>query len=129
MPLDMPTDTALRFPLLCRAWGETDLPGVRIVNTPAELREFVVAEWLGEEGDELDEVMLQLNDPREWERSDTTDMVSFEFEIGGVSFERVYHSGATAEEAAFDPESDCQKTHRECEAPDLCAECGHCKGA
>ena len=29
----------------------------------------------------------------------------------------------------FDPDSDCEKNHRECEAPDLCAKCGHCMGA
>lgn len=89
----MPTDTALRFPLLCRAWSETDLPSVRIVNTPAEIREFLVAEWLGEEGEELDGIMLLLNDPDRWE-GDTPDMVAFEFEIGGVSLERVFASGA-----------------------------------
>lgn len=89
----MPTDTALRFPLLCRAWGETDLPSVRIVNTPAEIREFLVAEWLGEEDEELDGIMLLLNDPDRWE-GDSPDMVSFEFEIGGVSLERVFASGA-----------------------------------
>lgn len=93
MPLDMPTDTAIRFPLLCRCWGETDLPGARIVNSLTELREFLIAEWLGEEGDDLDEVMLQLHDPREWDR-DVTGMVSYTFEIGGVSLERIYHSGA-----------------------------------
>lgn len=91
----LPTDTALRFPLLCRAWGESELPSVRIVNTPAEIREFLVAEWLGEEGDQLDDTMLQLNDPDEWQ-GDTPDKVSFEFEFGGVSLERVHASGATA---------------------------------
>lgn len=89
----MTAHTAIRFPLLCRAWGETDQPGVRIVNSLTELREFLIAEWLGEEGEELDETMRMLNDPDEWER-DTSGMVSFEFEIGGVSLERVYHSGA-----------------------------------
>lgn len=89
----LPTDTALRFPLLCRAWGEAELPSVRIVNTPAEIREFLVAEWLGEEGEELDEIMLLLNAPEGWE-GETRDMFSLKFEIGGVSLERVHASGA-----------------------------------
>lgn len=101
----MPTDTALRFPLLCRAWGETDLPSVRIVNTTAEIREFLVAEWLGEEGEELDGIMLLLNDPGEWE-GETPDMVSFKFEIGGVSLERVCASGAPGTDVAGQPEGD-----------------------
>jgi len=91
----LPTDTALRFPLLCRAWGESELPSVRIVNTPAEIREFLVAEWLGEEGEKLDEVMQLLNDPEGWE-GETRDMFSLKFEIGGVSLERVHASGAAS---------------------------------
>lgn len=89
----MPTDTAIRFPLLCRAWGETDLAGVRIANSLTEVREFLIAEWLGEEGEELDEVMQQLHDPDEWGR-EAPDAVVFTFKIGGVSIERVYHSGS-----------------------------------
>lgn len=96
MPLDMPTETAIRFPLLCRAWGETDLPGVRIVNSMTELSEFLIAEWLGKPGPDLDDVMLELHDPAVWDAG-TSGMVAFEFEIGGVSLERVYHSGSAGE--------------------------------
>lgn len=81
--------------LLCRAWGETDCPGVKLARTVDEVRAFLIAEWLGSEDAEdydgsntLQGVLAELA-AHDW-REDRT--LSWQFEIGGVSIEDVYES-------------------------------------
>ena len=76
---------------LCKAWGETDLPSASIVNSLRAARSFLIAEWLGAECEEADEAIEQMQqcwlDEREW---------ALEFEIGGISVERVFEAALAA---------------------------------
>ncbi|MGE0350029.1 hypothetical protein [Hydrogenophaga sp.] len=81
------------LPLLCEAWGESDLPCAFIAYTEAEIRKFIVNEWLGDPDDpHATEVIKELAN-RDW--PEKGDWVA-EFEIGGVSFKRVYESNSRA---------------------------------
>lgn len=44
-------------------------------------------------------------------------------------YETLYTTPPAQAEPKFNPEADCEKNHRECEAPSICGACGHCKGA
>ncbi len=78
------------FPVLCKAWGETDLPAALIAYTRADVRKFMVDQWLGEDGEEADARMADFDDPAEWE--DLGDEIVWRFEIGGISFSRCYEA-------------------------------------
>lgn len=77
---------------LCRAWGETDLPAVELVHDEAGIRAFMVREWLGREDARDGDGTLTLPGVMEgiagndWEDDPVWNI---EFEIGGVSVERV----------------------------------------
>lgn len=74
-------------PLLCQAWGETDLPVAKICRTPAELRAFFVSAVFGEDLDsEIPEAMSEIIG-RDW---DELGAWTTEFEIGRVQVHPVY---------------------------------------
>lgn len=75
------------YPLLCEASGETDLPAAFIAHNEADLRHFITVEWTPGES-ETDGLISHL------EQHDWRDLgdYSFEFEIGGMSFKRVYET-------------------------------------
>jgi len=82
------------FPVLCKAWGETDLPAALIAYTRADVRKFMVDQWLGEDGEEADARMADFDDPAEWE--DLGNEIVWRFEIGGISFSRCYEADRAA---------------------------------
>lgn len=74
---------------LCRAWGETDMPCAELVRDWDGVRRFMIREWLGEEDGEQ---LLQLKDDFDKHEEDmgrNGGPLSYPFEIGGVSVERV----------------------------------------
>ena len=74
--------------LLCRAWGETEVPVLEAVHTTGQLRDFIVEAWLGSEDDpEVGSTLQQIED-HDFSADDASKL-QFEFEIGGVSFEDV----------------------------------------
>lgn len=89
---------------LCYAWGETDFPVFRFVNTPEEVGQFFCDEWFGQQPEAMveenrecyDHAMQRVRsdrlDPDGW---DGTDEISFEFEIGGISIKRCFQSAPT----------------------------------
>ena len=74
--------------LLCRAWGETEVPVVEVVHTTSELRDFIAEGWLGSSDDPEMEPIVQQIEEHDFAADDAS-VVSFEFEIGGASFEDV----------------------------------------
>ena len=74
--------------LLCRAWGETEVPVVEVVHTTSELRDFIAEVWLGSSDDPEMEPIVQQIDEHDFAADDAS-VFSFEFEIGGASFEDV----------------------------------------
>jgi hypothetical protein len=79
--------------ILCYAWGETDRPCARVVRTLAEVRAFIVEQWLGSEdskdadGDPmLPGILAEIAD-HDW-RDDQS--LIWEFEIGGVKLTDVF---------------------------------------
>lgn len=77
---------------LCCAWGETDLPCVAIVRGMPAVRQFFIDQWLNDElATDLPEIMADvasgLEDDKQW---------STEFEIGGISVEKVWEVAATS---------------------------------
>ena len=74
--------------ILCFAWGESDVPGVAIVKTREQVSKFIVGQWLGSEGEELDAVMAEF-DNHDW--ADES-VLEWTFEIGGVKLEQVYEA-------------------------------------
>jgi hypothetical protein len=74
---------------LCRAWGETELPSAELATDWEGVRRFLVREWLGEEDEEA---LLQVHDDFV-HHDENMDIKGgpflIEFEIGGVSIERV----------------------------------------
>ncbi|MGQ3178856.1 MAG: hypothetical protein ACT6SC_14765, partial [Blastomonas fulva] len=88
---------------LCRAWGETDMPAVELVTDWEGVRRFMIREWLGEEDEEQ---LLQLKDDfdaHEEKMGRNGGPFAIEFEIGGVSVERVCGFGfTTPAQAAID---------------------------
>lgn len=74
--------------LLCRAWGETEVPVVEVVHTTSELRDFIAEVWLGSSDDLEMEPIVQQIDEHDFAADDAS-VFSFEFEIGGASFEDV----------------------------------------
>lgn len=79
------------FPLLCEAWGETDLPAAFIAHNEADLRHFITVEWAP--GKCETEGLIEFLERYDWR--DLGDY-SFEFEIGGMSFKRVYETARPA---------------------------------
>jgi hypothetical protein len=86
---------------LCLAWGESDHPVTRLVNTPEEVAGFLCDEWFGELpetmhpenrqqfDDAMGMVCADRYDPDAW---DGTDIIEFTFEIGGVRITRAFYS-------------------------------------
>lgn len=81
---------------LCRAWGETDLPSAELVADWDGVRRFMVREWLGADDATdydgtvtLDRLKADFDEHEEDERGS---LYEIEFEIGGVSIERVVGS-------------------------------------
>ena len=78
---------------LCRAWGETDLPSAELVTDWEGVRRFMVREWLGEEDATDYDGTVTLDrlkaDFEEHEKDQRGGAYEVEFEIGGVSIERV----------------------------------------
>lgn len=97
-PATVTQPVALGGSYLCRAWGETDLPVAEIALDLDGVRRFMVREWWGEEApseydsDEnmADRIMAEI-EGQDW-RDDPK--WSAEFEIGGVSVERVFGMAA-----------------------------------
>ncbi|RIX74445.1 hypothetical protein [Acidovorax cavernicola] len=91
---DRPVERAFDA-FLCRAWGETDLASAELVTDWEGVRRFMVREWLGEEDatDYDGEVTLDRLkkdfDTHEEEHNGRGGAYEVEFEIGGVSVERV----------------------------------------
>ena len=73
--------------LLCRVWGETDIPVVLIAKTNPQLRGFIANEWTGEACGETDLILSQI-DEHDFSADDAS-VCNFELEIGGASFEDV----------------------------------------
>lgn len=84
---------------LCFAWGESDHPVFRFVDTPEQVGKFFCDAWFGERPEEMsadtrdqyDDAMRLIRAPRDdsdaW---DGTDSITFEFEIGGVRITRAH---------------------------------------
>lgn len=84
---------------LCQAWGETDLPVAAIVGGLEAVRAFLVAYWLGDADHEgydgsktLPAVMQQMQEDSALEGEAWK--WSAEFEIGGISVQKVFHAAA-----------------------------------
>lgn len=89
---------------LCKVWGETDLPAAAIVTGLDGVRAFLIAEWLGsadhQDGDGTNSLESALRDMQEqWEREGEAWEWSAEFEIGGVSVQKVGHAAPVAAQA------------------------------
>lgn len=88
----MSTDTELGInrvgdAILCYAAGESDRPCVRIAHTAAEVKQFIIDEWLGDpESDELPEIMQEIAE-HDWREDGSK---SWEFEIGSVQFTDIF---------------------------------------
>lgn len=80
---------------LCKAWGETDLPAAAIVSGLDGVRAFLVEQWLGDAEHEHDDGTKAL--PEAMADMQTYwvtegECWSAEFEIGGVSVQKVFHA-------------------------------------
>lgn len=76
---------------LCRAWGETDLPCAEVVVGKEGIRRFFIREWFGNEDHKADDGTNMLNAAMEdIAKHDWEEEWKANFEIGGVSVERVY---------------------------------------
>jgi hypothetical protein len=99
---------------LCRAWGETDLPSAELVPDWEGVRRFMVREWLGEVhalNDDDTVVLDQLKEDFDAHEEDQRGgEFTVEFEIGGVSIERV--CGFAAPGAAIDAREQEVPTHQ-----------------
>lgn len=74
--------------LLCRAWGETEVPVVEVIHTTKELRDFIAEVWLGSNDDpEMESITRQIDEHNF--AADDASVFGFEFEVGGASFEDV----------------------------------------
>jgi hypothetical protein len=89
-----PTQQGDQF--LCKAWGETDLPAAAIVTGLEGVSAFLVEQWLGDADHEaydgtktLPSVMQDMQD--EWAVEGEAWEWSTEFEIGGISVQKVGH--------------------------------------
>jgi hypothetical protein len=87
---------------LCRAWGETDLASAELVTDWEGVRRFMVREWLGEvhatnddDSVVLDQIKIDF-EVHEEEHNGRGGAYEIEFEIGGVSIERVCAFAAPA---------------------------------
>lgn len=78
---------------LCRAWGESDFPAAELVPDWAGVRAFMVREWTGSEEATADDGTNYLDELKEefdaHEEDQRGGPYEIEFEIGGVSVERV----------------------------------------
>ena len=95
---------------LCRAWGETDLPSAELVLDWEGVRRFMIREWLGAEDATDYDGTVTLDRLKEDFDEHEADMrggtFEVEFEIGGVSIERVCgfaaHGTSIESDAAHD---------------------------
>lgn len=90
---------------LCKAWGETDLPAAALCRDMAGVRQFLIDEWLGNEDSPdwegnpiLPGVMDEL---ATYNWADEGNEWNTEFEIGGLSIERVTFPAAAELVAAI----------------------------
>ncbi len=74
--------------ILCHASGESEVPGVAIAKNRDQVRAFIIGQWCGAEGEELDEAMAEF-DSHDW---DDEPWLEWTFEIGGVRLEQVYEA-------------------------------------
>jgi hypothetical protein len=88
-----PPETPADHKYLCRAWGETDLPCVAIARSRDEVRQFYIDQWLGDDkaadydGTPTLPRLMEEFDEHPWQDGEE---ISYTFEIGGVSVERVF---------------------------------------
>ncbi|GKS96917.1 hypothetical protein [Acidovorax sp. SUPP2825] len=80
---------------LCQAWGETDYPVVAIVTGLGAVSAFLVEMWLGDADGKHDDGTKALpaalaDMQEEWKREGDTWKWSIEFEIGGISVQKVW---------------------------------------
>lgn len=92
-PTDLPEALA-KVQFLCQAWGETDFPAVAIVTGLDAVRQFLISQWLGSADKEADDGTNMLDDAMqgmlvEWELEGPAWKWGANFEIGGVSVQRV----------------------------------------
>ncbi|MGI4776898.1 MAG: hypothetical protein ACRYGA_02075 [Janthinobacterium lividum] len=91
---------------LCRAWGESDRPIAEMVTDLDGVSAFMVREWLGSASQAADDGTLMLPEvmeelkSRDWGDEGTW---SAEFEIGGVSVEKLELTVPRPERAAVEP--------------------------
>jgi hypothetical protein len=89
---------------ICRAWGESDHPAVAFVPDWEGVRQFMVREWLGDDDatdyDGENTLDRLKRDFAEHETDQRDGVYEIEFEIGGVSIERVRGFTATPQPAA-----------------------------
>lgn len=74
--------------ILCHASGESEVPAVAIAKNRDQVRAFVLGQWVGGEGPELDEAMAEF-DAHDW---GDEPWLEWKFEIGGVKLEQVYEA-------------------------------------
>ena len=90
---------------LCQTWGETDLPVAAIVDGLEGVRAFLVAQWLGSEDAEADDgtrmLPAAMDDMQDnWQLEGKAWKWSAEFEIGGISVQKVWAAAAPQAPAA-----------------------------
>lgn len=113
-----PSEQAKAFDaFLCRAWGETDLPVAELVTDWEGVRHFMAREWLGEDdapnldGESTLDTLKEDFDAHEADQRGGP--YSIEFEIGGVSIERVTGFAAQGAPVMAEAASDEQQLHLE----------------
>lgn len=79
---------------LCYAWGESDKPVAQVVRSREQVKQFLIDHWFGEDSEELFATMADFDAPV-WE--DEGDKLEWQFEIGGVSIERVFEASLKPE--------------------------------
>ncbi len=72
--------------ILCYAWGETDRPDACLAKSAADVKRFIVTEWIDDENDPtVKEVMEELA-AHDWNEDG---QLQYDFELGGIRFEDV----------------------------------------
>lgn len=71
--------------ILCYAWGETDRPDVFLARSAADIKRFIVTEWIDDEYDPIVKEVMDNMYHYDWNNGE----LLYEFEIGGVRFEDV----------------------------------------
>lgn len=76
---------------LCCAWGESDLPVAELVRDLESVGSFMVSQWLGaDDAQDYDGTPTLPRLMTEWQDHDWDNEWSADFEIGGVSVERLH---------------------------------------